>query len=62
MWKVNWTDDTHYLHTNAAEWMGKWDDAANSVEHLNYDNIAWTLKNSEKLLQRWGNHSAMAAF
>lgn len=42
--------------------MGEWNIEKGRYEHINYDNINWSLKNSEDLLIRWGNHSAFAAF
>ena len=62
--KLEWKNDTFFSHwpNAAANWMGEWNLETNKYDHINYDNINWSVKNSEALLARWGNHSAFAAF
>jgi len=62
--KLIWTSDNTYSHWPNAEanWMGQFNRETYKYDNINYDNINWSIRNSEKLLQRWGNHPAFGAF
>jgi glucan 1,3-beta-glucosidase len=58
-WNENGKNFTHWPN-NQADWLGPWGN--NGMSHINYSNIQWSLEVCEKLLQRWGSHSAFGAF
>lgn len=62
--KVEWKDENNFSHwPNAqANWMGEWNIETNKYDSINYDNINWSIDNSEKMLLRWGQHPAFYAF
>jgi len=62
--KVIWINDTHFSHwpNSQAMWEGEWNITEGKYDHINYDNLQWSLDVTENLLTRWGNHSALAAF
>ena len=60
--QVTWKDDMHYKHEDKADWIGEFNMTTGKYGHLNFDNIQWSLKNSEALLKRYGNHSAFKGF
>jgi len=61
---VEWLNDTHFSHwPNAqANWLGEWNISAGHYDHINFENIRWSLMTSEHFLTRWGNHSAFYGF
>ena len=62
--KVVWLNDTHFDHWDNAQanWMGYWNLTTQKYDHINFENLNWSLNNSEALLRRWGNHSAFGGF
>lgn len=60
--KVTWINDTHYSYDDIAEWMGPWDMENGGYKYIDHDNIQRSFEVSAHLLQRWGNHSAFAAY
>ena len=61
---VEWINATHFSHWDNAQanWMGQWNITTGKYDHINFDHLEWSLAVSEKLLKRWGSHSAMKAF
>jgi len=62
--KVEWINSTHFSHWDNAQanWMGQWNISTGVYDHINFDHLAWSVDVCEKLLKRWGSHSAMKAF
>ena len=56
---IDWSDETHFAHNSASDWMGPWNGTA--YEYINYSNIAFALQTVEQLLDRWGAHPAVTA-
>lgn len=60
--RITWLDDTHYQHDREPEWLTVFNRTSMQHSFVNFDNLAFSLKSTEDLLIRWGNHSAFAAF
>jgi len=57
---ITWEDASHYRHDDNPQWIGNFTNGDNGA--LNFDNLGFSLETMEKLLIRYGNHSAFAAF
>lgn len=65
--EIIWYNDTHYTHKGIADWLTNAtfaDDAKTIYQEgpLNFEHLQFSLKNSEDLLIRYGNHSAFGGF
>ena len=62
--KVNWVNNSQFEHysTLKPNWFGLWNTQTSEYDHVNYDNIQWSLMACEEILAQWGAHSAFAAF
>ncbi len=61
---LNWTSETNFTHwpIHSANWLGEFDIKTKKYLHTNYANIHWTLSQHKAILQRFGAHSAVAAY
>lgn len=62
--RLTWTDSSHFSHwpDNVGEWQGEWNDGTQSYSYIDYDNINWSLAQTELYLKRWADHEAFYAF
>lgn len=60
---LTWVDDYDFSHWEnlSANWIGDWNQTSYSYDNINQDHIDWALDNVQKLMDRWGNHTAMYA-
>merc|ERR1719195_242127 len=58
-----WTDENNFSHWEQAvgEWMGEFDMNTWSYPEINYDNIDFAKDTVQGLLDKWGEHPALAA-
>ena len=59
---IEWRDATHFRREPGAEWMGVWNRTSKAYDAIDHDNIRRSSEVNGRLLQRWGWHSALAAF
>lgn len=62
--KIVWKSEDEFSHweNQQANWLGDWNISEKKYDHLNYENVLWSLNVTENLLIRWGNHSAFYGF
>lgn len=46
----------------AADWLGKWNRETRQYDSISQENIDRSVRLSEGLIMRWGDHPAFAAF
>jgi glucan 1,3-beta-glucosidase len=58
-----WLSDNQYNNTvKSPQWLTQFDKDTQKNGEVDYSHLSWSLKTSEDILIRWGNHSAFAAF
>ena len=62
--RLTWQDTSHFSHwpDDVGEWQGEWSDEKQAYTYINYDNINWSLSQTELMLQRWADDSSFYAF
>ena len=61
--RTEWTDENNFSHWEHAlgEWMGTWDMDQGKYSEYKPENIEWAKDTVQGLLDKWGDHPALAA-